>query len=120
MFSAPVSAGRREAAEVADDLLDLITLDDLNEEQRQLAELIGMEGYKALVRTYGGTHIDIPKADRLTMDRRNDRIVDTYDGYNVRELARKWGLSESRIYVLTKSKRDKIRSRVPDNQIMLF
>ena len=54
------------------------------------------------------------------MDRRNDRIVDTYDGYNVRELARKWGLSESRIYVLTKSKRDKIRSRVPDNQIMLF
>ena len=115
-----VSAGRREAAEVADDLLDLITLDDLNEEQRQLAELIGLEGYKALVRTYGGTHIDIPKADRLTMDRRNDRIVDTYDGYNVRELARKWGLSESRIYVLTKSKRDKIRSRVPDNQIMLF
>ena len=43
MFSAPVSAGRREAAEVADDLLDLITLDDLNEEQRQLAELIGLE-----------------------------------------------------------------------------
>ena len=52
MFSAPVSAGRREAAEVADDLLDLITLDDLNEEQRQLAELIGLEGYKAHLRRH--------------------------------------------------------------------
>ncbi len=105
---------------MADDLLDLITLEDLNEEQRQLAELIGLEGYRALVRTYGGTHIDVPKADRLTMDRRNEQIIETYDGYNIRELARRWGLSESRIYVITKGKRDKIRTRVPDNQIMLF
>ena len=76
---------------MADNLLDLLTLDDLNEEQRQLAELIGMDGYKALVRTYGGMHIDIPQADTLTRDRRNDQIIAAYDGYNVAELARKWG-----------------------------
>lgn len=110
----------REAAEVADNLLDLLTMDDLNEEQRQLAELIGLDGYKALVRTYGGMHIDIPQAETLTRDRRNEQIIAAYDGYNVAELARKWGLSESRIYVLTKGKRDKIRKRLPDNQIMLF
>lgn len=71
---------------MADNLLDLLTLDDLNEEQRQLAELIGMDGYKALVRTYGGMHIDIPQADTLTRDRRNDQIIAAYDATMSRSL----------------------------------
>lgn len=94
MFSAPVSAGRREAAEVADDLLDLITLDDLDEEQRQLAELIGLEAYKALINSYAGTYLYIPNADRYERIIRDRNIRAEFDGYNFKELAIKYGLTE--------------------------
>lgn len=105
---------------MADDLLDLITLEDLNEEQRQLAELIGLEGYRALVRAYGGTTIYVSKASTLTIADRNDRIREEYNGYNMPELAIKWDLSISSIRDIVRDKREALKQRLPDNQISLF
>ena len=36
-------------------LLDKLTLDDLDADQRQLAECIGMEAYRKLLKNYAGS-----------------------------------------------------------------
>ena len=38
---------------------------DYNGEQRELAEVIGLEAYKKLVERYGGSHVYINKADTI-------------------------------------------------------
>ena len=43
--------------------LDRVQLSDLDEEQQQVAELIGLDNYKRLVTVFGGLSIYIPKAD---------------------------------------------------------
>ena len=45
------------------DNLDCIKLDDLDMEQRALADIIGIEAYRALIAAYGGTEIYVPKLD---------------------------------------------------------
>ena len=47
------------------DLLDKVQMEDLDEEQRTLAGLIGIEAFRALVRNYNGTPIYIPKIESL-------------------------------------------------------
>lgn len=105
---------------MADDLLDLITLDNLEGDQRLMAERIGLEGYKALVRYYGGTTVYVSKASTLTIADRNDRIREEYNGYNMAELALKWDLSASSIRDIVRDKREALKQRLPDNQISLF
>ena len=41
--------------------LDRVQLSDLDEEQQQVAELIGLDNYKRLVTVFGGLSIYIPK-----------------------------------------------------------
>ena len=47
-------------------LLEQLTLDDLDEEQQELAECIGLDAYKKLVATYAGNPINVrcPKGSR--------------------------------------------------------
>ncbi len=75
-------------------LLDNLTVDDLDEEQRQLAECIGIEAYKKLVRNYAGSCVYIRKPDTVTVKIRNEKIKKEFNGYNYLELAKKFNLSE--------------------------
>ena len=38
-----------------DDLLEMLTVDDLSDKERSLVEVIGMRAYRAMVREYGGS-----------------------------------------------------------------
>lgn len=75
-------------------LLDKLMLDDLDEDQRQLAECIGMESYKNLLRNYAGSYIYICKPDTITANVRDEQIRKEFDGYNYLDLAKKFNLSE--------------------------
>lgn len=75
------------------DFLDLLGLDDLTGDHRELAEIIGLEAFKALVKNYSGTYIYIPKAEGITKPLRNKLIREEFDGGNYNELARKYGLT---------------------------
>lgn len=82
--------------------LDKITLNELPEEQREIAECIGIESYKKLVMQFGGNHIYVQKADTLTKKIRNQRIKFLYNGKNISYLSMLFNLSESRIrYILS-------------------
>ena len=75
-------------------LLDNLTLDDLDAEQRELADCIGIEAYKKLVRNYAGSCVYIRKPDTVTVNIRNEKIKKEFNGYNYLELAKKFNLSE--------------------------
>ena len=74
--------------------LDDITLDELPNEQKSIAELIGLDEYKKLVKDYGGTSIYIYNTETLLRCNRNAEIRKHFNGYNFKELALMFGLSE--------------------------
>ena len=75
-------------------LLDHVKIENLDEDQRKMVELVGLDGFKSLVRAFGGTTIYIPKAERLERAARDQKIREEFDGGKIRELAAKYGLTE--------------------------
>lgn len=99
---------------------ELVTLDDMDEGQRQLAELIGLENYRKIVKTYGGTAIYVPKYEWLSKVERDNRIIAEYNGYNTKALARKYGLTDTWIRNIVADKTAEIKAKPLDGQITAF
>ena len=74
-------------------LLDNITFNDLDPEQRDLAECIGMDAYKNLLKNYAGSCVYVRQPNGVTKSKRNADIRREFNGYNHKELAKKFGLS---------------------------
>ena len=75
-------------------MLDELRMEDIaDEQQRSLAELIGIENYKKLVEVYGSSSIYIYKRDGFLRLLRDKNIKAEFKG-DYRELARKYNLSE--------------------------
>lgn len=77
-----------------DSLLEKLQLEDLEADQRELADCIGMEAYRKLVENYAGSALYVRKPDTVTATVRNAQIQEEFNGYNYRELAKKFNLSE--------------------------
>lgn len=82
-----------------------INLDDLPEDCRQIAEVIGLEALVRLVKAYGGETLYLPKADRLAIGARNREIRKNFNGRNYRELARRYNLTETWIREIVAERR---------------
>ena len=52
-------------------LLDHVKIENLDEDQRKMVELVGLDGFKSLVRAFGGTttvsytHLTLPTNSRV-------------------------------------------------------
>lgn len=103
-----------------DDFLDDLVLDDLSGDQYDLAECIGLEMYVKLVRNFAGLPISIPMPTSINKNARNRKIIKEFNGYNVKKLARKYGLSKRRINELTAEKLKEIRESPIDGQLRIF
>lgn len=101
------------------DLLDKVQLDNLEEEQKTLAELIGMDAFRSLVRAFNGTSIYIPKIESLEKTVRDQLIKEEFDGGNYRELALKYGLTETWIRNIVLEKAREIKARPIDGQMTM-
>ncbi|WP_283606518.1 Mor transcription activator family protein [Faecalispora anaeroviscerum] len=77
--------------------LETVTLDDLSGEQLEIAELIGIENYRNLVRHFGGNQIRILQEDTLVKEKRDNEIRKLYNGRNELELSQKYNLSDRTI-----------------------
>ena len=97
------------------DLLEKVQMENLDEEQKMLAELIGLEAFKSLVRAFNGTSIYIPKIESLEKAVRDEE----FDGGNYRELALKFGLTETWIRNIVLDKTKEIKARPIDGQMNL-
>lgn len=103
-----------------DDFLDELMLDDLDGDQYDLAECIGLEVYIKLVRTFAGLPITIPMPNSINKKARNRKIIKEFNGCNAKKLARKYGLSKRRINELTAKKLKDIREAPIDGQLKMF
>ena len=100
------------------ELLELLELDDLQGEVRELAECIGMEAFRRLLERYGGTaKMYSPQPDKVVIPVRDVLIRREYNGYNTYELARKWNLSDAYVRQIVKDKAAEIRRAPPDGQL---
>lgn len=79
-------------------MLDKLTIEDIeNIEQREIAEIIGIDSYIKLVKNYGGTSIYVLKEDSLIKDIRDNKIREEFNGGNYVYLAKKYNLTENSI-----------------------
>lgn len=72
------------------------------EESRWLCELVGMESYLAILDTAGGEYIYLPKRETLEKPLRQAAILREYDGTNLRQLSRKYGITDRRVRTILK------------------
>ncbi len=96
--------------------MDNIKIQDLQGEQRQIAETIGLEAYLKLVKIYGGTNIYIAKIDKLLSIKRDMEIVKRFNGYNYKSLANQYRLSERAVREII----NRENSRILNQQLSFF
>lgn len=75
------------------DLLTKLTIEDLPDSQRDIAETIGLPNYLKLVRLVSGDSVYICKEDELLRCIRNAEIKKRFNGYNHAALAREYNLT---------------------------
>ena len=76
------------------DLLHAVTMADLADDQFDLAELVGIETYRKLVKVYGGNEIHFMQEETLTRKKRNSAIRAAFlNGVRPIDLARQYHLS---------------------------
>ncbi len=79
-------------------LLQDLRIEDLQEQHRDFAEVLGMENLIRLSERFGGTSIYVPQRRELVKQRIYGMIRSEYDGTNIKELAGKYDVSESTVY----------------------
>ena len=63
-----------------------IRIEELKEQHREYAEIIGVENLIRLAEAYGGAAIYIPKIDDLLKSQKYAAIIREFNGSNVRQL----------------------------------
>lgn len=79
-------------------MLREMTIDDLAEKHQLLAQVVGIDGLRSLIRNFGGGQIYIPKTADLLKEMKVKAILKEFDGSNRKQLAIKYDVSESFVY----------------------
>lgn len=87
------------------DWLNDITIEDMpTPDMEMVANVCGLETAVLLMRHFAGAQINIPKLWYLPLIER--KIVEEFNGVNIKRLAKKYGVSTRHVYrVLTKNSR---------------
>lgn len=91
------------------DISKLDCISQLRDDQRELAEVIGLEAYKKLIRHYGGNQLYVQQAGSVLKDIRDKEIREKFDGGNYKELSREYSVSEMTIRDIVAKKRKKLK-----------
>lgn len=81
-----------------------LTLDDLQQQHREYAEVIGIDNLLKLSDNFGGTSIYIPQRRELMKNKIYAAIYKEFDGSNLPELTQKYGVSKSTVYKIVQDK----------------
>lgn len=80
------------------------------QEAQTVAAEFGRRVADMLAEDWGGTSVYIPKDELRRLRKRNSRIYNEFNGGNVADIARKYGISEQRVYVVLKEERQRRRT----------
>lgn len=87
---------------VTEGILETLTIDDLQEQHREYAEVIGVDNIIKLSETFGGSSFYIPKKQELVKNKIFRAISEEYDGANIKELCAKYDVAESTVYKIVR------------------
>lgn len=106
--------GIREAVIMErDKLIKRLEMDDLKEQHREIAEIVGMEFFFELVKNFGGDYIYIPTEKEITKNLAYRLMIEEFDGTNIKALAKKYGVSKTTAYNVLK---DHIKGKSHNNR----
>lgn len=81
---------------------DVISVSDFPEKYQCIVEIVGIEKALEIARIMGGTLQYIPKLDDIDRKVRNEKIRQEFTGFNIPELASRYGLTEVHIRNIVK------------------
>ena len=84
----------------------------LKQQHKEYADLIGIENLIVLSHIFGGTSIYIPKEKELLKNFQHNEIFQEFDGRNIKELAKKYDLSERTIYRIIEKCKEKEKNNL--------
>ncbi len=87
---------------VTEGIIQTLTVDDLQEQHREYAKIIGIENIIRLSEAFGGSSFYIPKKQELVKNKIFRAISQEYNGSNILELCRKYDVAESTVYKVVK------------------
>jgi len=80
-----------------DEWMKELTLNELDEKNKEIAKIIGIDNLLLLCEYFGGTRLYVNKLDHVTAVLRNKKIKEEYNGYNSQQMVRKYNLTENQI-----------------------
>lgn len=99
---------------VTEGILETLSVEDLQEQHREYAKVIGVENIVKLSESFGGSSFYIPKKQELVKNRVFRAISEEYNGANIRELCAKYDVAESTVYKVIKDRMAKgARRNIP-------
>jgi Mor family transcriptional regulator len=82
-----------------------LKMSDLPPQFENIAIEIGIDRVKALFKEFGGTSVYFPTEKMIYKEARDREIIEEFNGFNVKELASKYKMSESYVRaILRKNK----------------
>ena len=96
-----------------------LSVDEVNEQYRWIAELIGVDNLIVLCENAGGSSPYIPKMENLFKNVKYSELISKFNGYNIRELAQEFGVSTRTVRRLVQHLINKKRNAPFEGQITL-
>lgn len=82
-----------------------LKISDLPPQFESIAMKVGMDITKMLFKEFGGTSVYFPTEKMIYKDVRDREIIEKFNGFNVKELASKYNMSESYIRSIIRNSR---------------
>lgn len=83
--------------ELVEELLADTKIEDIADTYVPVVEIVGVELFAKLSEYAKGDELYFPKVENIIVPARNRRIKKEYDGWNMKELAEKYGLTVKQI-----------------------
>ncbi|MDU3803502.1 Mor transcription activator family protein [Paraclostridium bifermentans] len=82
-----------------------LKISDLPPQFESIAMKVGMDTTKMLFKEFGGTSVYFPTEKMIYKDARDREIIEKFNGFNVKELASNYNMSESYIRSIIRNSR---------------
>ncbi|MFL1470930.1 Mor transcription activator family protein [Paraclostridium bifermentans] len=82
-----------------------LKISDLPPQFESIAMKVGMDITKMLFKEFGGTSVYFPTEKMIYKDARDREIIEKFNGFNVKELASNYNMSESYVRAIIRNSR---------------
>lgn len=94
-----------------------LRMEDLQDPYHTIAERFGMEIALEMASLFQGSQVYFPRLEYVTTERRKALILEEFDGYNYKELAKKYACTERWVRKICEEKAEQHRNKPLEGQL---